>query len=63
MTPRDLVHDLVGQVRRPVFGRCGYCGTYCFGRVCRGHRDLPQLEAQATASLATPADNHLSKGA
>ncbi len=45
---RRLLRD---ATRPPRVGRfnCGFCGARCFGRVCHAHRDLLEVEAEATA--------------
>jgi hypothetical protein len=45
---RGLLRDLVKPARTGRF-HCTYCGARCFGRVCRAHRDLIAIEAEATA--------------
>jgi hypothetical protein len=34
--------------RKHVYGRCIFCGGLSFGRVCRAHRDLLDIEDMAT---------------
>lgn len=49
---RRLLRD---ATRPPRVGRfnCSYCGARCFGRVCRAHRDLLEVEAELDAPHTT----------
>jgi hypothetical protein len=45
-----LLREIVNPPRRQtIYGRCTFCGHLCFGRVCRAHRDLLDLEAEPLA--------------
>lgn len=45
---RRLIRDLAATgPRRRIYGRCMFCGGLTFGRVCRAHRDLLEVEAEA----------------
>lgn len=43
MTVAQLVEELVGEVRRSMYGRCDWCGSPCYGRSCESHKDLNVL--------------------
>jgi hypothetical protein len=43
-----LLRDLIKSSRTGRF-HCTYCGARCWGRVCRAHRDLLDLEAEPLA--------------
>lgn len=43
MTAAQLVEELLGEVRRSMYGRCEWCGSPCYGRACAGHADLSRL--------------------
>lgn len=43
-TDRTLVKDFVGELRRPLFTFCAYCGRPCVGLTCYRHRGLPALD-------------------
>lgn len=44
-----LVKELAGEKRDPGH-RCVYCGASCYGRACRQHRDLVQIENRMAAA-------------
>jgi hypothetical protein len=41
---RMLVKDFIGEIARPLFGACIYCGWPCYGRTCPSHRDLNYVD-------------------
>lgn len=45
-SPRETVANIVGtRPKRPV-RECVYCGAFTYGKACRDHRDLIQLDPQ-----------------
>jgi hypothetical protein len=47
---RRLLRDLATRApRRRIYGHCHFCGALCWGRVCRAHRDLLEVEAEPDA--------------
>lgn len=46
---RRLVRDLTRRRPKRLASSCVYCGAPCWGRACRGHRDLLDIEAEPTA--------------
>lgn len=43
-TDRALVKDFIGEVVRPLYGACVFCGWPCHGRTCNEHRDLNYVD-------------------
>ena len=43
-----LIKALAGQ-KRDRSHHCVYCGASCYGRACRQHRDLVQIENRMAA--------------
>jgi hypothetical protein len=41
---RALVKDFIGEIVRPLYGACTYCGQPCYGRTCPSHRDLNYVD-------------------
>jgi hypothetical protein len=41
---RQTVESLVNRGPRPMFRDCVYCGRPTYGKACRVHRDLIQLD-------------------
>jgi hypothetical protein len=42
---RQTVASFVNRGPRPSFRECAYCGVPTYGKACREHRDLIQLDA------------------
>lgn len=52
---RRLINQLTGQGPEWRRGFCIFCGGLTFGRVCRAHLDLVQLDRQITEPAASSA--------
>jgi hypothetical protein len=47
---RRIVKAILAERGRPLLSRCAYCGEPCYGRACKEHRDLIQLDPGMGAS-------------
>lgn len=49
---RRLMAAVTDQQALPSFnGRCGFCGSRCYGKACSAHSDLVLLEQQAMRAV------------
>lgn len=41
---RKDLGDLIGRRPKRTIRECAYCGARCYGKACKEHRDLVQLD-------------------